>query len=94
MKMLAKYPYAGLCSAISRRIDEQGNELTNSPEPPYISKTPYYLPPEKVLEFELKGVVWCMGQTAVWRAEAVKQSGAFSLEFGDFSDGISIPLVT
>ena len=35
-----------------------------------------------------------MGQTVVWRTEAVKQSRAFSLELGDFIDGISIRLVT
>ena len=39
MAMLAKFPSAGFCSAISRRIDGDENELVTAPEPPIYQKS-------------------------------------------------------
>ena len=38
MAMLAKYPNAGYCSAITRMISENGDEQKSAPEMPYVSK--------------------------------------------------------
>ena len=94
MAMLAKHPHAGLCSAVSRKIDENGNELVTSPEPPYISKTSYYLSPEKVLKYSLEGEGWCMPSTAIWRQSAVLESGGIPWEAGEFADVFLIPLIS
>jgi glycosyltransferase involved in cell wall biosynthesis len=94
MAMLAKYPHAGLCSAISRQIDGDGNELVASPEPPYISKVPCYLSPEKALKYSLEGEGWCMPSTAIWRQSAVLESGGIPWEAGEFADGFLVPLIS
>jgi glycosyltransferase involved in cell wall biosynthesis len=94
MAMLAKFPSAGFCSAISRKIDGDGNELVTSPEPPYISKIPCYLSPEKALEYSLEGEGWCMPSTAIWRQSAVLESGGIPWEAGEFADGFLIPLIS
>ena len=94
MAMLAKFPSAGFCSAISRKTDGDGNELVTSPEPPYISKVACYLSPEKALEYSLEGEGWCMPSTAIWRQSAVLESGGIPWEAGEFADGFLIPLIS
>ncbi len=95
MNMLSKYPDSGLCSSISRRIDENGNELATAPEPPYISKVPCYLPPEKVLQLYIEtGGDWCMPSTVIWNTKAVKESKAFDIKMGNFADILSLQMIT
>ena len=94
MAMLAKFPSAGFCSAISRRIDGDENELVTAPEPPYISKVPYYLSPEKVLKNYLKGAESPMPSTIIWRQSAVLESGGMPWEAGEYLDGFLMPLIS
>jgi glycosyltransferase involved in cell wall biosynthesis len=94
IEMLEKHPQAGLCSAISKRVDENGDELVTAPEPPYISKTPCYLSPDKVLRLSLDAEAWCIIQTGIWRKTTFVEAGGFPVEAGEFADGFTIPLVT
>jgi glycosyltransferase involved in cell wall biosynthesis len=94
MAMLAKYPNAGVCSAITRMISENGDELKAAPEPPYVSKTPCYLSPEKVLKYFMKGEGWCVGNTAIWRQSAIIESGGFPWEAGLYIDEFLAALIS
>ena len=94
MAMLAKFPSAGFCSAISRRIDGDDNELVTAPEPPYISKVACYLSPEKALKYALEGEGWCMPSTVIWRQSAILESGGMPWEAGEYVDGFLIPLIS
>ena len=88
MAMLAKYPNAGVCSAITRKVNEKGDELGEAPERPYVSKTPRYFSPKETLEYFMKGEgAWCcVGNAAVWRQSAVIESGGFPRGAGLFTD--------
>ena len=44
LKLLSKYPAAGFCCSLSRRINEKGEYLDTVPKPPYISTFPSYIP--------------------------------------------------
>ena len=95
IKLLSEYPQAGLCSAISRRIDENGNYLDSVPEPPYISSTPCYISPEKALNALTRQDNWCiMPSTAIWSKSAVIESKAFPKEAGKFMDGFAMALIS
>lgn len=95
IKLLSKYPQAGLCSAISRRIDESGNYLDSVPEPPYLSSTPCYISPEKALNALTRQDNWCiMPSTAIWSKSAVIESKAFPKEAGNFMDGFAMVLIS
>ena len=94
MKLLSEYPQAGLCSAISKRIDENGNYLDSVPEPPYISSTPCYISPEKVLNALTRQDNWnIMPSTAIWSKSAIIASKAFPEEAGKFIDGFGMNLI-
>ena len=94
MAMLAKYPNAGVCSSITRKINENGDELKAAPEPPYVSKTPCYLPSEKTLDRYIKGGGWLVANTAIWRQSAVLESGGFPREAGLYIDEFLAALIS
>jgi glycosyltransferase involved in cell wall biosynthesis len=94
IKLIEKYPKAGMCSAITMRIDEKGNSLGTSPERPYISKVPCFLPPEKILDLYLKGEDWCIIQTALFRTDAFLELRGFPKEAREYGDGFTAPLLS
>jgi glycosyltransferase involved in cell wall biosynthesis len=94
MALLAKFPNAGVCSAITRKVNEKGDELDEAPERPYISKIPCYLPPEKILESFMDDESWCCaGNTAIWRQKAILDSGGFPWEAGLYIDDFLAALI-
>ena len=73
-KLLVQYPNAGICTAISLTIDEHNNILGALPMPPYISNSPCYLAPEKVLKCITKTDNWSWsGNTTFFRREAIPE---------------------
>ena len=95
MKLLSQYPQAGLCCAISERIDDDGKNLRPVPELPRISKSPCYLSPEETLDLWVNGEWdWCMPSTAVWKTKAVMEAGGFPDEAGEFADAFSVFLIS
>ena len=93
IRTLEQYPKAAMCNAISKRIDENGNEQVTSPEPPYISKEPCFISPRKALKYFLNGESWCMLQTGLIRKTALLEVGGYPIEAGEYSDGFTIPLI-
>lgn len=76
LRLLAQYPQAGFCSALTMFLKEDGKESGPYPSPPLISKTECYVPPERVfVTWRRNGEWWFMGQTALYRRNALIEAG-------------------
>jgi len=81
------HPGAGLCSSLCRATDEDGKDLgvIHSPRP---SRTEsIYISPGEGRRLLLGHDSWVIGNTAVYRREAVLAEGGFVPELHGFSDG-------
>lgn len=81
--VLDQYPTAGFASARSRFV-EGGTIRAVSP---IISPDPIFIPPEEFLPVRLAHGNWFMGNTSVFRLEALRTAGGFPAELRSFSDG-------
>jgi hypothetical protein len=86
MSLLARYPQAGLCSTLSRLIDENGVDNGVFPNP-VVAKVPSFLPPEKVRTLLTTLGSWFMGNTTIYRRTALIEAGGFRPELHSFTDG-------
>jgi len=93
MNLLAQHPQAGFSSTLIRHIDENGKKLSVCPDPPYFSKKPCHILPDKALKIILDWGGWWVPHTGVWRTQAIKEAGGFPEEAGNFLDGFTIPLM-
>jgi glycosyltransferase involved in cell wall biosynthesis len=84
--MLKRYPEAGLCSSISYVQDESGTSIIPN-RLIYPISTPTYFTPERVFTMLLRGGSWFMGNTTVFRREALLSAGGFNPELYSFTDG-------
>jgi hypothetical protein len=87
MEMLARYPQAGLCSTLSRSIDEQGGDKGVFPSP-MVSSKPCFLGPGQSLRMLRTYGSWIKGNTAVYKREALFETGGLIPELGSYSDGL------
>ena len=77
MALLAHYPQAGLCSAWSRLLGEDGGDK-GWIKSPVISPTACFLPPEQVLDTLIRYGFWITGPTVICRRDAVlRETGGF-----------------
>jgi glycosyltransferase involved in cell wall biosynthesis len=93
MKFLAQYPQAGVSSALSLVVDEQGKDLGMQPAPPLICNTQCFLPPDKVLATLQRVGSWCMGNTAIYRRHALLEAGGLLPELKSYCDGFVFQVV-
>jgi len=94
LKLLAKYPAAGLCSALSRRINEKGEYLDTVPKPPYLSTSPSYIPAQKMRDIMINRDNWAiMPTTALFNRKLANEARAFSPESGRYLDGFAAVLM-
>ena len=101
MNLLAKHPEAGLCTAFHVVIDENGEEHfpgdCRSPsmlnEPPHITNVSRYFSPDEALQAYMERGWWLPAPPVIWRKEAVKDVGAYTMEAGSYIDAFSIYLV-
>ena len=94
LKLLAKYPAAGLCSALSRRINEKGEYLDTVPKPPYLSTSPSYIPAQKMRDIMINRDNWgIMPTTALFNRKLANEVRAFTPESGRYMDGFVVVLM-
>lgn len=92
--LLAKYPEAGICSALSRRINGNGDYVDTVPEAPYISNTPCYTSPEKMRKLVFEKDNWSiMPQTTLFNRQLIIEAKAFTLDSGRYQDGFAVMLM-
>lgn len=86
LALLNAYPAAGLCSARSRLMDAEGNDLGLFDTPrPLVS--PGYIPPDRASGFLMVHDSWFYGGTTIYRRAALVEAGGFNEELGGFGDG-------
>jgi hypothetical protein len=84
--MLVRYPQAGMCYALCRKIDEQGSDV--GPCGNVIpGDTPRYVPASEIVELFQKHF-YLIGSTArLYRKQVVIELGGFRENLGSYSDG-------
>lgn len=92
MKLLGRYPQAGLCSTLSRLIDETGKDK-GLVRTPIISKQECFLSREEALRALCKHGPWLRGNTAIYRRHALIEAGGFIPELGPFCDGFIMQVI-
>jgi glycosyltransferase involved in cell wall biosynthesis len=85
MELLAKYPQAALCSAQSRIVRGNGNECVvplnfRAPDERFLST-------EEAQQLLLARSSWILGNTCIYRRDALVQEGGFRRELAAFCDG-------
>ena len=85
MNLLERHPNAGLCSALSIRIDEESlnRGLLYSP---IISKEEMFISPEMARSLLSKGGSWISGNTTIYKRDAFFKNGGYISELHSFSD--------
>ncbi len=89
MGLLALHPEAGLCSALSLLIDEEGTTTGEYHTPPTISRAPCYLSPAQVCSTLRRYGDWFTGNTTIYRRDALLEIGGFLPELRSFCDGFA-----
>lgn len=86
MALLAKFPKAGVCSALIKRIDHNGKDVSWI-KTPIIASAPTYFPPDKVLaNLECYGL-WFTGQTIFLRRDLItSETDGYLAELAHRSD--------
>jgi glycosyltransferase involved in cell wall biosynthesis len=84
--MLEKHPGAGLCSALCKVVDEPGRDrgVFHSPVP---MRRAGFIDQEQGRSLLLHDDSWIMGNTAIYRREAILAEGGFNATLHGFSDG-------
>ena len=94
LRLLAKYPEAGICSALCRRINGNGDYIDTVPETPYVANTPCYISPEKMRFNMLNTNTWeVMVSTVLYNRQLLNKAKAYSLDAGKYIDVFSATLM-
>ncbi len=86
MELLSKYPKAGLCSTLSRAMDENGKDKGVFPSP-VIANRPCFISPQESLQKLKKFGSWIKGNTTIYRREALLSAGGFIPKLESHTDG-------
>ncbi len=87
MTLLAAHPQAGLCSGLTRRLGQEGQDLGELVTP-VIADSPCYISPENAARFLFQEGQWIINNTSVYRVGALHQAGGFQEDLLAFSDGL------
>jgi glycosyltransferase involved in cell wall biosynthesis len=88
MNFLKDHPQAGLCSTLSRLIDEKGRDRGIMPTP-IISKGAGYFAPEEVSRLLMEHGSWFVGNTTIYKRKILMEVGGLRAELGPFCDGFA-----
>lgn len=86
LSLLARYPQAGLCAALTDLIDEKGS-FAGVSENPVVSGKPRYLSPRQMRRSLHEHGYWIEGITVIHRREALMDTGGFDAQLGSYCDG-------
>lgn len=87
MSLLARYPQAGLCSALARLIGKNGEPL-GPYHTPIISEHGCFVPPEQILAYHQRFGDWLVVYSTIYKRAAVKKAGGYGPENGFSPDGL------
>lgn len=84
--LLLDNPTAGLCSSLSFTFDQEGKNRKLFPSV-VIKRRPSYIPPGEVESLLMKYGSWFMGNTTIYRREAIIGAGAYIEKLNALADG-------
>jgi hypothetical protein len=82
---IARSPQAGLWSALSWMVDEEGRPVRLHPSP-VVALSDCYLDPERCVRLALRLGNWFTGPTLMYRREALEEAGRFDPAYMGMSD--------
>lgn len=88
MNLLADYPAAGLCSTLSRSIDEGSKDKGIFPSP-VVSNKASYISPEQAKALLFKYGSWMKGNTVVYKKNMLLEAGGYNPELKSYADGFA-----
>ncbi len=89
MKLLARYPEAGICSTLSYQIDEKGRNMGYFVTP-FLSTKEGFILPKKAVELAKKNWGgWVPGNTVIYKRKIFDEVGVLNPELGPAADSIS-----
>lgn len=88
LDLLARYPDAGLCSTLSRIIDEAGADHGLYPSP-RVCRNEAFLNPATSLRILRSRGPWFMGNSTVYRRRPLMAAGGFDPSLRSFCDGFT-----
>ena len=86
MEQLARCPQAGLCSTLTRKMDEQGKDM-GLLRIPIVSSKAGFINPEKSSRFFSNGRGWIQGNTTIYNRRLLIKEGGFNPELYSYTDG-------
>ena len=86
MDMLTMHPEAGFCSTMSLMVDEAGRKLGLFPSP-IPSFRPVFINANRARRVLCRYGAWFLGNTTVFRRQALLSAGGFRSELLSFTDG-------
>lgn len=92
MRLLEKYPEAGLCSTLTRFIDEEGNDM-GLRRGAVISAKECYISPQRARTILASYGNWMYGNATVYRRNALLDVGGFMPDLKSSSDGVILPVI-
>ena len=88
MQLLTDYPQAGLCSCLSRLIDEEGRDA-GLHRSAVISSQPCFVGPREALATFRRYGTWIQGNTVIYRRDELRRLKGFRAELLSFCDGFA-----
>jgi len=92
LRLLASHPEAGLCTSLSRVIDDQGRDLGVYASPRVLAQEGFLSSLRCLRALQVCGP-WFMGNTAIYRREALQAAGGFHPELRSLCDGFACQLL-
>lgn len=92
MKLLARYPEAGLCSTLSYKIDEKDKNMGFFITP-IVSTKEYFIPTEKAVSIVKKIGGWVPGNAVIFKRKALDSVGGFKPELGPACDAVAAIII-
>lgn len=89
MDLLTKYPQAGICSSLTRYMNQDGIDM-GIHRIPWVSEIACYLSPQQVRGVIEKWYPFFMGNTCIFRRDALDEVGGFLEELGPACDAFAM----
>jgi glycosyltransferase involved in cell wall biosynthesis len=87
LKLLARYPNAGLCTTVTFVHNESGTKISTMPSwPQYPRERSGFVTPEQVLDNAIRFEGWLGGIGAVIRRDALLEAGGYDPELHSYAD--------
>ena len=93
MALFEAHPQAGLCSGLTRRLGQGGEDL-GVLVTPVLADESSYISPEDAARFLFQEGQWIVNNTCTYRMDALRQAGGFQEDLLAFSDGLLSDVVS